>query len=85
MSEVSGAAEEAGEEVEWIMGATALSTLLVLFQSFVAILIVNAAGFRLGEGIVGFCDLDKLFRGGLIATAEMIGLAFGCRCRMKYL
>ena len=74
MSEVSGPAKEAGEEVEWIMRAAALSALLVLFEAFVAVLIVDAAGFRLRKGVVGFGDLDEFFGGRFIATAEMKGV-----------
>ena len=71
MSEVSRPAEEAGEEVEGIMRAAALSALLVLFEAFVAVLIVDAAAFRLREGVIGFGDLDEFLRGRFIATAEM--------------
>lgn len=52
------------------MRAAALSALLVLFQAFVAVLVVDAACFGLGEGVIGFGDLDKLFGSGFIATAE---------------
>ena len=34
-------------------------------------MVVDAAGFGLGEGVVGFGDLDEFFGGGLIATVEM--------------
>ena len=67
---MSGAAEEAGEEVEWVMRATTLSALLVLLQAFVAILVVDAAGFGLGEGVVGFGYLDEFLRGRFVAAAE---------------
>lgn len=53
------------------MRAAALSALLVLFQAFVAVLVVDAAGFGLREGIVGFGDLDEFLGCGLIATVEM--------------
>lgn len=76
MPEVSRAAEEAGKEVERVIGATALSALLVLLQAFVAVLVVYAAGLGLGEGVVGFGDLDEFFGGGFITTAEMNGVSF---------
>ena len=82
---MSRAAEEAGEEVEWIMRAASLSALLVLFEAFVAVLIVDAAGFRLREGVVGFGDLDEFFGGRFIATAEMKGVSFGYIRRVRLL
>ena len=81
---MSRAAEEAGEEIEWIVGAAALSALLMLFQPFVTVLVVDAAGFGLGEGVVGFGDLDELFRGRFIATGQMKGVNYDSICRVHF-
>ena len=54
------------------MGTAALAALLVLLQAFVAVLIVDAAGFGLGEGIVGFGDLNELLRGRFVSTAGLV-------------
>lgn len=62
------AAEEAGEDIKWIMATAAAATLLVLFQTFVPVLVVDAPGFGGGEGVVGFCDLDEFLGGRFIAT-----------------
>ena len=79
---MSRAAKEPGEEVEWIMRAAALSALLVLFETFIAVLVIDAASFGLRESVVGFGDLDEFFRGGFIATTEMKEVSFGNIYRM---
>ena len=82
VSKVSGAAKEAGVEVEGIVGAAAaLAALLGLFLAVVAVLVVDTAGFGLGEGVVGFCYLDEFFRGGLVTTAETKKISFDCLCK----
>lgn len=63
---MAGAAEEAGEEVKRVVGAAAGG--FVFGKAFVAVLVVDSAGFWLGECFVGRCDLHKFFMGGLIAT-----------------
>ncbi len=67
---MAGAAEEAGEEVERVVAATGAAPLLVLGEAFVAVLVVDFAGFGGGEGVVGIGDLDELFGGGVIATTS---------------
>ena len=67
------AAEEAGEEVEGVVAATATATaaaatLLVLGETVVAVLVVDFAGFGDGEGVVGFGYLDEFFGGGGVAA-----------------
>ena len=62
------AAEEAREEIEWIVPPAAAAALLVLFEPFVAVLVVDAAGFGRGEGVVGFGYLDEFLGGGFVAT-----------------
>ncbi len=42
--------------------------LLVLFEAFVAVLVVDFAGFADGEGVVGFGDFDEFLGGGVVAT-----------------
>ncbi len=77
---MSAAAEEAGEEVEWVVPAATAAALLVLFQPFVAVLVVDAAGFGRGEGVVGFGYLDEFLGGGFVATGWGEGLiSFGFR------
>lgn len=69
MPEVAAAAEEAGEEIERVVArAGATAALLVLLQAFVAVLVVDAAGFGRGEGVVGFGYLDEFLGGGFVAA-----------------
>ena len=72
--EMPRSAEEAREEVEWVMAPRATAAaLLVLRQPFVAVLVVDLAGFGLGEGVVGFGDGDELLGGGLVAPVMKEG------------
>jgi hypothetical protein len=71
MPEVAAAAEESREEVKGVMMAAA-TTLLPLFEAFVAILVVDLACFGFGEGFVCFCDFDEFLFGGFIASASSI-------------
>lgn len=50
-------------------------------------MVIDAAGLGLREGVVSFGDLDELFRGGFIATAEMGGVSLGLDslCRVGWL
>ena len=64
---MAGAAEEAGKEVERVVGARGAAGLL-LGEAFVAVLVVDAAGFGGGEGVVGFGYLDEFLGGGFIAA-----------------
>ena len=64
-------AEEAREEVEGVMAATATSlACLVLLEAFVAVLVVDAPGFGRREGVVCFGYLDKFLGGGIVATID---------------
>jgi hypothetical protein len=46
---VAAAAEEAAEEVEWVVPAAAAAALLLaLLETFVAVLVVDLAGFGVG-------------------------------------
>ena len=75
---MSAAAEEAGEEIEGVVGARAGAALLVLCEAFVAVLVVDAAGFGGGEGVVGFGYLDEFLGGGFVAAGwGERGLALG--------
>ena len=65
------AAEEAGKKVEGVVGLVGVTAgLLVLFEAFVAVLVVDAAGFGGGEGVVGFGYGDEFFVGGGIVSKE---------------
>jgi hypothetical protein len=68
---MSTATEESGKYVERVMMSTA-STLLSLFQSFVAVLIVNFARFGDGESFVCFCYFNELLFGCLIASVWLV-------------
>ena len=58
--EVACSAEEAGEEVEGVMGPTASAVAgFVLGEAFVAVLIVDFARFGFREGFIGFGYLDE--------------------------
>lgn len=41
--------------------------MFVLVEAFVAVLVVNAARFGGGEGVVCFCDFDEFVMCGVIA------------------
>lgn len=69
MSEVAGAAEEAGEEVEGIVAAAGAAPLFMLGEAFMTVLVVDLASFRGRKGVVGVGDLNELIGGGVIATA----------------
>ena len=58
MTEVATAAEEAREEIERVSALT-VSTFFVLFEAFVAVLIVDFAGLGFDEGFVCFGDFDE--------------------------
>lgn len=61
------AAKEAREEIEGVAAMT-VSSFLVLFETFVAVLIVDFAGFGFGEGFVGFGDFDEFLLCCLVST-----------------
>ena len=67
MSEMSAATEKAREKIERVVMASR-STLLVLIESIMAILVVNTAGFGVREGVVGFGDIDKLLMCRVVST-----------------
>ena len=70
MSEVARAAEEFGEEIEWVMATSAATgaALFVLREAVVAVLVVNFACFGRGEGVVGFGYLGEFVGGGGVVT-----------------
>jgi hypothetical protein len=53
------AAEEAREEIEGVVMARGAVAGLLLLDAFVAVLVVDAAGFAIGEDVVGFGDGDE--------------------------
>ena len=64
---MAAAAEEAGEEVEGVVGAGGAAG-FVLREAFVPVLVVDFAGFGGGEGVVGFGYLDEALGGGVVAA-----------------
>ena len=71
--EVAASAEEAAEEVEGVVVLAGGATLLVLLYAFVAILVVDAAGFFVDEDLVGLGDGDEFLVGGVVATGGVSG------------
>lgn len=59
-SRVAVAAEEAAEEVEGVVAASASASLTVLLDTVVAPLVVYLACLFVAQDIVGFRDLDEL-------------------------
>jgi hypothetical protein len=70
VSEMPAAAEEAREEVERIVSATAPATsaFFVLLHAFVTVLVVYPADFGVDEGVVGVCDFDEFVLSFFIAS-----------------
>lgn len=64
------AAEEAREEVEGVVVPLA-AALFVLFETFVAVLVVDAAGLGVREGFVGFSDFDEFLVRGFVASGQV--------------
>jgi len=78
--EAARSAEELAEEVEGVvvMAAAATAALLVLLEAFVAVLVVDAAGFGLDEGFVRGSDFDESLGGGVVAAGVGVpALAMG--------
>ena len=80
MPEVATTAEEAAEKVERVMRAAGTLAGLVLFQTFIAVLIVDTPCFRLGESVVGFGDLNEFLGGAFVAAG---GMKWHVRMRKK--
>lgn len=81
VAEMPAPAEEAREEVEGVVVPLA-AALLVLLEALVAVLVVDAAGFGLGEGLVGFGDLDEfLVRGFVASVVQVENLVMARRCK----
>jgi hypothetical protein len=67
LAKVTAAAKEAREEIEGVASVT-VTSFLVLFEAFMAVLIVDFACLGLGEGFVGFGDFDESLLGCLVTT-----------------
>jgi hypothetical protein len=67
LAKVTTTAKEAREEIEGVASMT-VTSFLVLFEAFVAVLIVNFACLGLGKGFVGFGDFDEFLLGCLVTT-----------------
>ena len=65
---MAAAAKEAREEIKGV-ASTTVTSLLVLFEAFVTVLIVDFAGLGFGEGFVGFSDFDEFLLRCLVTTA----------------
>lgn len=65
---VSAAAEEAAEEVEGVVVLSRRAALLVLFYTFMAILVIYTARFFVDKNLVGFGDGNELLVCAFIAT-----------------
>ena len=73
VAKVTAAAEETGEEIEGVVVVAAcVASLLVLLQSFVAVLIVYPSGLLVGERFVGFSDFDKLLMCRFISSIDIM-------------
>lgn len=70
------AAKKAAEQVKGIV-ATSAAAILVLFDAFVAISIVDLARLGIAQDIVGFGYFNKLVVSRLIASANNDQLASG--------
>jgi hypothetical protein len=71
MSRVSAAAEESREEIEGVIGAaTRCTTLAMLLDAIVAVLVVDLAEGGSREDIVGVSDFAELLARGLVATVS---------------
>ena len=60
-----------------------MASLLVLSESFVPVLVIDAPGFGTGEGVVGFGDFDEFLLGGFVATVNGVSSAGLCWGRGK--
>ena len=67
LTEVTAAAEEARAEIEGVASMT-VASFLVLFEAFMAVLVVDFACLGFGKGFVGFGDFDEFLLGGLVST-----------------
>jgi len=47
------------------------AALFVLFEAFVAVLVVDAAGLGVREGFVGFGDFDEFLVRGFVASGQV--------------
>jgi hypothetical protein len=65
------AAEETREEVEGVMMVTSTAALLALFETFMAVLIVDFARLGIREGFVCFCYFDEFLFSGFVASAVL--------------
>jgi hypothetical protein len=67
LTKVTTATEEAREEIEGVASVT-VTSFFVLFETFVAVLIVDFACLGLGKGFVGFGDFNEFLLGCLVTT-----------------
>lgn len=69
---MTAAAEKSREEIEGVASLT-VTSFLVLFEAFVAILVVDLASLGFRKGFVGFGNFDELLLDGFIATRLSFG------------
>lgn len=68
MSKMSGTTEEAREEVKGIVVLARTTTLFVLLNAFMAVLVIDFACFFLNEDFVGFGNLNEFLVCFFVAT-----------------
>jgi hypothetical protein len=77
--EVSAAAEELVEDVEWVAASSSSSgsSLFVLFHAFRAVAVVDASQVLVGQHLVGFGDFDEFLRGRVVVGVLVRMVLFG--------
>jgi hypothetical protein len=71
VSKVTAAAEEAREEVEWVVLLAWAAAFPVLLDAVVAVLVVDLASLFVDKDLVGVGYRDELL-GGIVITTGMV-------------
>ena len=82
MPEVASTSEEARKQVERVMVPSS-TALLMLLQTFVPVLVIDATSLAIRKGFVSFGNLNKLLMNGVITSKDML-VVNGLGERMKY-
>ena len=75
MAKVSASAKETREKIEWVMATRWAAPLLVLLDTLMAVLIVDATELFVGEHIVSFSDGDEFVMGSLVTSNLILASA----------